>query len=214
MSTLAEQVEDEQTEYEEEEAESEGEGEASDDEPETEPAEEPEAGVRIGPEEIRKAEQTRDRYRKRIAELFGKEAVAHECLLCAGLGYLPELPPIGTSFTLAAGEEGIELTFQEPRVEPPYEQAPDKETCPMCEGYGMTLTGAKTDGGRLWQCGRCGGAGWVNTSDAADTAIGFAGFPNSTNALAPVPSTPLGNDAWGREPGHKHWGVPPNMIPG
>ena len=61
---------------------------------------EPQAFASIGEKEIRAAERARDAYRKKIASILGDVAVVHECLLCAGLGYLPDLPPQGTTFSI------------------------------------------------------------------------------------------------------------------
>jgi hypothetical protein len=214
MSTLAEQVDVEQAEYE---AEGEGEPEPEPDpEPgpdEPEPAE-PEALVAIGPDEIAKAERARSAYRKKIGDILGAESVEHECLLCAGLGYLPALPPPGVTFTIVDTDEGPALLADEPRSEPPYKVSEVTETCAACDGYGLVLTGAKTEGGRLWQCSVCGGAGHVPK----------AGANPPLHAVAPTaaPSPPSADitmggsvpDAWGRPSGHQHWGVPPAAIPG
>ena len=214
MTTLAEQVEAEQEEYE---VEGEGEGEPEPDvpdEPDTpdEPAE-PEA-VAIGPEEIQKAERARDTYRKKIGAILGEDSVAHECLLCAGLGYLPAIPPPGVTFTIVDSEDGPALLADEPRNEPPYKTSTTTETCPECDGYGNVLTGAKTEGGRLWQCSRCGGSGFVTKQGEQPTFIPSLQPTNSAMNSTPT-GTPDGpTDQWGRPFGHQHWGVPPASIAG
>jgi len=211
---MAEQVEVEQEEYE-----AEGEGEPEP-EPDPEPAPdepesaEPEALVAIGPDEIAKAERARSAYRKKIGDILGAESVEHECLLCAGLGYLPALPPPGVTFTIVDTEDGPALLADEPRHEPPYKVSEVTETCAACDGYGLVLTGSKTEGGRLWQCSICGGSGHVAKAGATPT-IDYAPNATASPVTVTIPAPPDGvADAWGRPSGHQHWGVPPASIPG
>ena len=44
---------------------------------------------------------------KKIGAILGDAAVTHECLLCAGLGFLPDLPPAGTTFSMFHGIDGV-----------------------------------------------------------------------------------------------------------
>ena len=214
MTTMAEQVEAEQEEYEHEgesEPEPEPDPEPAPDEPE--PAE-PEAAVVIGPDELKKAEAARKSYRTKIANILGEENVEHECIMCAGLGYLAGMPPAGVTFTIVYTEDGPTLIADEPRAEVQFPQASDKETCPECNGYGQTKTGAKPPGQEYWQCGVCGGSGWRMIG--AQTQAPMA--PPSYFPEAPAAPPPLAidgpPDAWGRPPGHQHWGVPPASIVG
>jgi hypothetical protein len=204
----------EQEEYEREgdrEPEPEPDPEPGPDEPEPEP--EPEATA-IGPEEIQKAERARSAYRKKIGDILGADSVEHECLLCAGLGYLPALPPPGVTFTIVDTEEGPALLADEPRSEPPYKVSEVTETCAACDGYGLVLTGSKTEGGRLWQCSVCNGAGHTPIAGALPSPHPVApqGAAPPLQAAPPMPDGVP--DAWGRPSGHQHWGVPPAAIPG
>lgn len=214
MTTMAEQVEAEQEEFE-----AEGEGEPEP-EPDPEPApDEPEAppepeAIAIGPEEIAKAERARDAYRKKIGGILGDEAVEHECILCAGLGYLPALPPPGVMFTVVDTEEGPALHAEESPAPVPFKQASDKETCAECDGYGQTKTGAKAPGQEYWQCGKCGGSGWTMKQGEVQPQAPPSYFPEMPAAPAPVLAIDGPPDAWGRPPGHQHWGVPPASIVG
>lgn len=182
---------------------------------EPEPASEPEPGAfaQIGPAEIARAEKARDGYRKRIGSILGAESVVHECLLCAGLGYLPDLPPTGTTFGIVQTDTGPALLAEEPLQEPEWREAPDKMTCDYCAGLGQTLTGSKTPHARLGQCGRCNGNGWVpSTAMAGDGPSSY----NIGPITPAVVSAGIGlvNDPWGRPPGHQHYGVAPSLIPG
>lgn len=214
MTSLAEQVEAEQTSYEN--PEDPEPDEPTPDEPtpdEPEAVAEP-AGPVIGPEEIAKAERARSSYRKKIGEILGADAVEHECLLCAGLGYLPAVPPPGVTFTIVEAEDGPALVADEPRQEPPYKASDTTETCPGCDGWGLTLTGAKTEGGRLWQCSTCSGSGFISkagTPVAPAVAETYSSVPAAVPPPPPLDGPP---DAWGRPSGHVHWGVPPSAIPG
>lgn len=214
MTTMAEQVDEEQAEYEAEgeaEPEPEPDPEPAPDEPESH---EPEALAAIGPDEIAKAERARSAYRKKIGDILGAESVEHECLLCAGLGYLPALPPPGVTFTIVETEEGPALLADEPRTEPPYRTSEVTETCVACDGYGLVLTGSKTEGGRLWQCSVCNGSGHTPVAGAASVPSPVA-MATAPPPIASVPPMPDGvPDAWGRPSGHQHWGVPPAAIPG
>lgn len=214
MTTMEQQVEDEQAEHEAEEEAEESAFEAPEQPEEPEEPEQPEALTPVGPDEIRKAERAIEAQRKKLAGILGEDYVAAQCVLCTGLGFMPELPPLGTEFTLVPGEDGAELEFRAPREEPPYEKAPDKDECPECAGYGMVLTGAKAEHGRVAPCSKCAGNGWVLVARDMPTPEP-AYFP----ALPPTPSenaaaVGLANDAWGRAAGHPHWGVPPASIPG
>ena len=214
MASIAEMVEEEAALAEAELADEPEPDEPEPDEPEPETEPEAQAFATIGPEEIRKAETARNTYRKKIGAILGDEAVAHECLLCAGLGYLPDLPPPGTQFGIVLGEDGPALVAAEPMVEPPYREALDKATCDECDGWGNVLTGSRAEHSRVGPCGRCQGAGWVIIARDQSQPPGPLLMP----ALPPGPdyaaADGLGPDAWGRPHGHQHWGVPPASIPG
>lgn len=211
---MEEQVEQEQEDFEreaepDEEAEAEADTEA---EPEGEQEQEPLA--HIGPTEIAKAERAREAQRKKLAGILGDAYVAHECVLCTGLGFLPELPPLGTTLTLVAGEDGPAIMAEPPPTEIPLLEAPDKTRCPECDGWGEVLSGSRTSHGMVTPCGKCSGNGWIIV---ARTEPLLAPLPAPGVPPAPTngpQSYGFGPDAWGRPEGHQHWGVPPSQIPG
>lgn len=214
MTTLEEQVEQEQAAHEDEAAEAESAFEApADVEVQAEPVEEaPQVG--FTPEQLRKADRAIDAHRKKLGEILGAEYVAHQCLLCAGVGSVSDLPPVGTEFAIFEQEGEVIFLVKPPTDEPAYRVAPDKEECPECAGLGMVLTGAKTEHGRVAPCGKCAGNGWiVKPRDAGPepVGVGVLPVPPLTEQAA---SLGLANDAWGRPAGHQHWGVPPAQIPG
>lgn len=215
MATLTEMVEEEAARAEAEESEEEEESEEPELEPEPEPEpEEPEAFAAIGEKEIKQAQRAIGAQRKKLAGIFGEAAVAHDCPLCAAMGFLPELPPPGTTFSIEPSEGGYEFVAQAPRQEPPYVQAPDKEACPWCDAYGFVLSGSKFEHARVTSCFKCSGNGWV-TKPVEGQPPTVSDF---TIAAVTTPSSPAGpelpDDAWGRPYGHKHWGVHPKDIPG
>ena len=221
MATLQEMVEEEATRAEaepEDEDSDEDEDKDSDEGEEAKEAEEaeaePEALAVIGEAEIRKAERARDAQRKRLAGILGEGYVSHECLFCSGLGFTPEPPPVGTSFVIIQGEDGLAFEVSAPATEIPLLQAPDKAMCDECDGWGEVLSGSKASHGMVTPCSKCMGNGWVMVPREATVTLYPAG--GSTNA-APGPIAVAlggGEDAWGRPPGHQHWGVPPAMIAG
>src|SRR5438874_3222775 len=183
-------------------------------EPGPEPEPEPQAFAAIGEKEIKAAERARDAYRKKIGAILGDAAVTHECLLCAGLGFLPDLPPAGTTFSIVLTEEGPQLLAQEALSEPDYLPAKDKATCDWCDGFGQVLSGSKNEHGRVVMCTKCAGNGWVQIPVAEPVPLVAASPPvpdYTPNGAAERPGVP---DAWGRPPGHQHWGVPPAQVLG
>lgn len=214
MTTLAEQVESEQEEYERGD---EDEDEGAEDEDEG--AEEAEEGEQeqleaIGPGELAKAEKAIQGQRKRLAGILGESYVAHDCPLCAALGFVPELPPLGTQFLATEEEGGLVLLAKPPEEALPLVQARDKAMCDWCEGYGQVTSGARNEYAAVVPCTKCAGNGWVMVAVAGPLAtpayeLPVVAAPEPVNAAAQ-----LGQDAWGRPPGHQHWGVPPAQIPG
>lgn len=182
-------------------------------EPEAEPEPAPPVGDMIGPDELRKAENAIKAQRKKLAGIMGEAMVAHDCPLCASLGFLPELPPPGTRLELVADENGEPaFALQAPANEPPYIPAKDKAACDWCDGWGFVLSGAKADHSRVTPCSRCAGNGWITVAADMPPGAPVDGAPAAAGATVPPGSTVMGPDAWGRPAGHQHWGVPPSSI--
>lgn len=214
MSTLEEQVEGEQAEYEREEEDAHAdEAQSEPEEVEPEPEPEPE-GHAIGPDELRKAERAIDSQRKKLAGILGDDYVSHDCVLCGGIGFVPELPPIGTTFTIEEGEAGPVLRAEAPLSDADLLQAPDKGPCDECGARGFVLTGSKNPNAKMAPCSKCSGNGWVQK--AREVPMQSFGLAPNTTTGTPSPSAVagMGPDAWGRAAGHPHWGVPPASIPG
>lgn len=193
------------------------EGEAAEDEEggaDESAATQPEPYAHVGEKELQKANRAIEAQRTRLAGILGDAAVAHECLLCGGVGALPELPPLGASMTLVEDEGVLSLAFEPPADAKQYPKAKDKAPCDWCEAEGMVDTGSKNPHARVMPCSKCSGNGWV-TVPVAEPAPALP----STPAVAPVQAS-VGNgmegvvDSWGRPWGHQHFGVPPAQITG
>jgi hypothetical protein len=176
--------------------------------------EEPSALAPIGEAEIRKAEKASEAQRRKLAGILGESYVAHECIFCAALGFTPELPPVGAVLTIVETEEGVGYTAEPPPPEIPLLEAPDKERCPECDGWGEVLSGSRNSHGMVTPCSKCQGNGWVMVPRTEPPAahVPDAGFYQAP----PVPIfSPSGApDAWGRPSGHQHYGRAPADIPG
>jgi hypothetical protein len=184
-------------------------------EPEPEPPAEPEPEpeLAVTPEALAKAEKQITAHRRKLSEILPSDMIAADCLLCAGLGAIPEVPPIGTVFSVLEQNGQVVFMVQPPVDEPDYKAATDKETCAECDGWGQVLTGSKTAGGKLWQCARCGGSGFIVKGQPGPAPTYFPEQPAVPNA-APMPEATVGvPDAWGRPAGHPHWGVSPANVP-
>lgn len=183
-------------------------------EPEPQPEPEPDAAglPALGETELGKAERAITAQRKKLAGILGDGYVAHDCPLCAALGFLSELPPEGTTLLAVADGNSVAFVAQTPEPEPAYEQAPDKRACDWCGAYGFVLTGSRNEHARVAPCSKCNGNGWVSVP-VADGPPAQPAVPGDVVAApGPPDGTGIGPDAWGRPAGHQHWGVPPSSI--
>lgn len=190
-----------------EELEPDGEQEA---EPEPEPEPESEASIQAKLKRISdQVDREDNRHEKRYAEILGDDfGMYAPCPLCQLAGYAFTYPP-GTmpdeqraAVALVLGETaGTE-----------YQQAPWAETCLTCAGNGVVLSGAATEHGRLIPCRDCNGSGWREKLAPPPTPIfqAVAQPPAPQPFVGPDPSLP--GDKWGRQQGHPHYGIDPNLV--
>jgi hypothetical protein len=221
MTTLEEQIAEAEAPEPDEEEEA---VEAEEDEPEepeepereaesAEPPEQP-ALTAIGPDEIRKAENAISAQRKKLGGILGDDYVAHDCLVCSGLGFVPELPPAGVMFVAVESEDGMTLLAQEPEPQRNLVEAKDKTGCDWCAGEGFVLSGSKNPNAAVVPCSKCSGNGWVMVPVEQSSPPVAAAVTTGETPASPANTEGLGHDAWGRPAGHQHWGVPPAMIQG
>lgn len=130
------------------------------------------------------------------------------CPLCEGHGlmYEPQTPEEGAqmrSFLLAlVGETTIEELHDHPTF----------HRCDTCEGFGKVRTGSRVQGQEALPCPDCNGQG--HSGGRSNVAALPAAVPPVTPA-ADVPEAEqerIGNDAWGRPPGHPHYGKLPALV--
>ncbi len=181
-------------------------------EPEQPAEPEPEGEPTVGEAEMKKANRAIEDQRVRLAKIVGQENVAHECLLCGGAGFVPELPPLGATLEVVEGDEGVTLSILSPGVPPDLNQAPDKARCPECSGRGMTATDSLVPAHIAEQCAKCNGNGWITI--ARDAPQMNYPPPSTATTVAPPNGQPMDipADAWDRPYGHAHYGIPPSMV--
>lgn len=150
-----------------------------------------------------------ERHTKRYAEILGADFESMQpCPRCLTSGHIYpfEAAPIEPE-QIAAVDASLGRD-----VAADLKQATDATICEACDGWGMVLTGAKNEQGRVKPCTPCAGQGWVSPA-ATITPLPTPPTPaQTTNGEgAAAASVPL-PDAWGRPQGHPHWGQDPAAI--
>jgi hypothetical protein len=89
---------------------------------------------------------------------------------------------------------------------------PRFKRCETCEGYGKVYTGSRVAGQEALNCPDCNGQGHTGgATQAIPTPLPVAAVPQ----VGPPPHEEqerIGNDAWGRPPGHPHYGLLPAQV--
>ena len=181
-------------------------------EPEPEPEPAPDQLAGLTPEAVAKAERAITAQRRKLAGILGGAYVAHDCPLCSALGFLPELPPADVSFAVVQTPEGAELLVKPPEPEPEFVAAKDKTACDWCDALGFVLTGSRNPNSAVAPCTKCSGNGWVIQPVAEPQTVAVPVAATTAAQSPPNATEALGIDAWGRPPGHQHWGVPPASV--
>lgn len=177
-------------------------------EPEPEPTPEPEPGppapvadmpVGIAPEKVAAAiEKEHARHLKELTRIMGA-APLFECEACNTLGYTLDPSP---------SQAGLK-------------EAPDKQRCTECDGWGKTITGARDTGQPVADCGRCFGTGHVPRSRDLTPQTPLPPPPTFTVTPPSAPfvdvngmPTVVPPDFMGRLANDAHYGQPPsNSVP-
>lgn len=150
----------------------------------------------------------------RLAKILGDAAVAHDCILCGTLGYLPAVPAAGSVYEIVEAEGALTLAPYGPQNVGELKPAKDKEACPDCDATGEVLTGSKNPNAMVAACSKCNGNGWVIRSiDQTPQTIYVPPIPAQPNGIAQPPEVTW-PDAWGRPPGHRDYNVPPASVNG
>lgn len=142
-------------------------GEAAEDdetvEEEPEPTPEPDAADVT--KAVKQLEREGERHTKRVAEIMGADfALVHPCPTCQDFA---------AGFTLTA-----------PEGEVPMVQATEYERCTHCNGYGVVLTGALADHGRVQTCLTCNGQGFTHKASETPSLSAVRDEPSPHASLA------------------------------
>jgi len=171
------------------------------------------------PEQIEASIASWDREKSRhMRELEKRDDVRFadtvECPLCEGHGRMwPVLPEPEST----ARREFINGALGG-APEADYREHPTESICDSCDGWGQVYTGSKVANQDLLNCPACNGLGH-RVKQGAPLPM-FAGQPPATVGSQPGYEIPystvpmseqvrIGKDAWQRDPGHPHYGVPP-----
>jgi hypothetical protein len=150
-----------------------------------------------------------ERHRKRYAEVLGEQfELMQPCPRCLESGHIypPEVAPLGPD-QLAAVDASLGRN-----VQPELREASDAERCAACDGWGVVLTGAQNEQGKVKPCTPCGGQGWVMpTTSAAGGSSSSSGGAERNGEAADASPVPM-PDAWNRPVGHPHWGQDPASV--
>ena len=163
--------------------------------------------------DLRKAERAIEAQQKKLAGILGEGMVAHECLVCQGLGFVPAVPDAGAFAVVVDADGAAALQWSQPGDPPPFLRvAPDKERCPECDGYGETVTGSRSPHALTAPCGKCSGNGWIIRARDAGLPVLPPSNTSTVSAVANGSSQQVPADAWDRPYGHPHYGIPPSMV--
>lgn len=174
-----------------------------------------------------KVDREDTRHQGRLREILGSDFDMYkECPLCQVAGWvLPYPPGVVEPLQRAA----IMAAIGDPAT-PELRPAPEATMCPVCEGYGETLTHSKNPLHMTKLCEPCGGKGWMNNLELTTysnqrmerertasllangpTLVPPVGgvkvepYPDHAVPFIPAPGTP---DQWNRPSGHPMWGSP------
>lgn len=165
------------------------------------------------PEQAEARQASWDRERDRhMRELEKRDdyrySLSNVCPLCEGHGLLYE----PQNAAEAAQMRGAILAIVGETTPEELHPHPDYHRCEVCEGYGKVYTGSRVGGQEALNCPACNGMGHTGGKAAAP----LAALPMHTAATPTSPppeeQARIGNDAWGRPPGHPHYGLLPAQV--
>lgn len=153
------------------------------------------------------AERDRHMEKAKAADDY-RYAMSVICPFCEGHGlmYEPQTPEEQSQLRGFILQVAGEATPEELHDHPTYHR------CETCEGFGKVRTGSRVAGQEALNCPDCNGQGHTGGARAPMPT------PLPTAAAEPPPGVPpeeqarIGNDAWGRPPGHPHYGLLPAQV--
>ena len=145
------------------------------------------------------AAKTADEYRYNLSSV---------CPLCEGHGLM---------FTPSNAEEQAQLrgfilslvgdtTAEELRPHPRFHR------CDTCEGEGKVYTGSRVQGQDALPCPDCNGQGHSGGATQAAPTVLPVSAPSVSGPPPQSEQERIGPDAWGRPPGHPHYGLLPAQV--
>lgn len=153
------------------------------------------------------AERDRHMEKAQAADDY-RYSVSVICPLCEGHGlmYEPQTPEEGAqmrSFLLSLVGE---TTPEELHDHPNYHR------CDTCDGYGKVRTGSRVANQEALNCPDCNGQGHTGGKSAVVPMPTAVPTPTTGPNVDVAEQERIGNDAWGRPPGHPHYGLLPAQV--
>lgn len=174
---------------------------------------EPEGPQPPSPDDMERRQQAWERERDRhMRELEKRDdyrySLSSVCPLCDGHGllYTPQTPEEGAQMRATILAMVGETTAEELKPHPRFHR------CDTCGGEGKVYTGSKVPGQDALPCPDCNGQGHSGgQSQTAPTPLPVAAVA-APSQPPPSEQERIGNDAWGRPPGHPHYGLLPAQV--
>jgi hypothetical protein len=154
------------------------------------------------------ADKTQARAVERIAAEYDQDTVP--CPVCERVDIAPRLvakiagvPPEGWQQIMALG--GTE-------PEPEHEMAEGVKMCDRCNGYGELDYPTRNPHMSRQNCPACAGNGYVPETQEQQTVVPIQPLPSFPTAQVSGAAVGVGNDQWGRPPGHPHYNLDPASV--
>lgn len=199
-----------------------GEPETVDDEPvqvptqePQEPGQEPSQGPEPprSPEAIEERAKSWERERDRHMRELNKRddyryAISDVCPICEGHGLVTRPQNENEAAMMRAAILSLvgDKTDEELRPHPRFHR------CETCDGEGRVYTGSKVPNQAALNCPDCDGQGHTGGGTQRPPLQIFTPEQPTTPGIPPDEQTRIGNDAWGRPPGHPHYGTLPALV--
>lgn len=157
----------------------------------------------------KKLEAEAERHAKRVAEIMGDDfALLVPSPVDWTPGFIFNVPEMHPDETALATLDAILGRGASAELLP----AEDAEACPKCNALGEVLTGSRKDGQKTKPCAACSGTGWrTKLQPVSPPPAPPATTTNGTTSGYNINQVPI-PDAWGRQQGHPHYGIPPAQV--
>jgi hypothetical protein len=145
---------------------------------------------------------------ERLADEYGQDVMP--CPLCERV----DIAPLIVSKLVAIPAEGWAALAQMGGVEPepPHKMAEGVVGCDRCNTWGELDYPTLNEHMKRQTCPACAGNGYVPEQQAEQPQAPVFQLPSIPSAPAPPAPQYAGNDQWGRQPGHPHYGLDPAGV--